>query len=337
MTGEKYHQDQLTDSEYIEWLGEQEWSLTQAVYLLHGFNPPESNKNEKQLQRQFPDAENLLQNHKEWAKRVKNLEKLNRQFPDDESQIQRMRRLKEEYPCYPGSWVNRAFSNGMNFKYSWIAIFPKWMPDQLSYVTEEEPDYHRLIQVFTRDTETRLRELVGFALNLNEYRKDNPTAEYYELLEDVNSKLQPKAKDIDYLPNRLVSPQRFFEICSSLDIVLDSRCLELVEWKMRHPELAAMLKDPSIAKKMRSRTKNGNKSLPEMGGNARAAKYEKLRLHAIALYKKGSFHSTRAASLRLVGPVNQFAKGNKDLIPLTENNAQDTIYKWLLEHDNQSK
>ena len=194
----------------------------------------------------------MLQHHKEWTEKVEKIEELSKQSPEAEKQRMLqwgLSQLKEEYTCNPGSWVNRAFSNGMNFKDSWKAIFPNWMPDEHSYVTEEEPDYHRFIQVFTRDTETRLRELVGFALNLNEYRKDNPTAEYNELLEDVNSKLQPKAKDIGDLPSRLVSPQLFVEICSGLDIVLDSRCYHWVEWKMKHPELAGYLKDSGKAKK----------------------------------------------------------------------------------------
>lgn len=329
MTSTQSQQDQLTDPEYIRWTEKQEWSLTQSVYLLKGFNPPESNKTEEQLQRLFPDAENLLQNHKEWAKRGKKLEKLNRQSFDDESQMQRMRRLKEEYPCNPGSWVNRAFSNGMNFKDSWKAIFPNWMPDQHGYVTEEEANYNRFIQVFTRDTPTRLRELVGFALNLNEYQKDNPTAEYNRLLEDVNGELQPKAKDIDDLPSRLVSPQLFIEICSRLDIALDSQCSHWVEWKMRHPELEGYLEGSGKAKK---RTKNSNKSLHEIGGEARADKLEELKQYAIKVYKSKPWSSMSQASRKHIDTVNTYAKSN-GLIPV----KKSTLLRWISEYKKETK
>ena len=74
-----------------------------------------------------------------------------------------------------------------------------------------------------------------------------------------------------------------------------------------------------------------NNSLPKMGGVARAAIYKKLELHAIELFKQGKFHNPRAASFRLVAPLNQYASDN-GLIPLTKNNAQDKIYRWLLKY-----
>ena len=56
-------QPKLTHSDYyIYWAKKEEWSLTEAVYLLHGFVPPGPELASDQLIEEFPDTKYLIEN-----------------------------------------------------------------------------------------------------------------------------------------------------------------------------------------------------------------------------------------------------------------------------------
>lgn len=331
MTSTQSQQDQLTDSEYIRWTEKQEWSLTQAVYLLQGFNPPKSNKTEKQLQRQFPDAENLLQRHKEWTEEVKKMEELSKQSPEAEKQKMLqwgLSQLKEGHPKCPEEWVGSASFDGLDLTDSWKAIFPMSVQEPLSFIHDEKPDYRRFVEKFTRDASTRLGELAVFVLGLNKYEKANPSDKFNDLLEDMNTALKINTKEFDKLASTPVSPRQFMNECPQHYFSWDNQCLPWVDWLTGHPELADMLKDSSSAKKVRSRTKNGNESLPEMGGNARAAIYALFKQQVIKLYREGEFKSKLQASKDLRPQIEIYRFDKQLKIPAPQ---PSTIYRWLRE------
>ena len=94
---------ELTDSKYVEWAEKQEWSLTEAVYLLHGKVRPESEQDEEQLRNQFSttvdkhirklegEVKELIEKLKDEVKKleeeVKKLEERNKQSTDTEKDI----------------------------------------------------------------------------------------------------------------------------------------------------------------------------------------------------------------------------------------------------------
>ncbi len=292
---------QLSDSDYIYWAKKDEWSLTQAVCLLYGFLPPESD---------FPDPEELIE-------------------------YQEQQKSKERTHC-PEEWVILAISDGHIVNDCWKLIYPHWIPDDIGVTLGKKLNYPRYIEVLGTNTSIALEQLVSFALNLSDEKMTSPPKEFGYLLEDMKKRLSIKTNNPEELRKRMVSPRQFMDKCPKSKFAINRKCLHWYELLNSNPDIADWLEGSNKVKKVRSGKKNSKESLPEKGGIARAAKYKKLELHSIELYIQKKFHSVRDASIRLVDPVNQYAEEN-GLILLTKNNAQATIYGWLLKYDKQSK
>ena len=114
-------QNQLTDSAYIQWMDKENWSLTEAIYLLHGQVPLESTVTNKYLLKEFPDAAEMLQHYSK---------------PNQEDSTE----------C-PEDWVFRAMNHDMGVTNCWKAIFIQMITDNFHF-HNGKPDYHRFIQVF---------------------------------------------------------------------------------------------------------------------------------------------------------------------------------------------
>ena len=96
----KQNQGQLFDSDYICWAEKKEWSLTEAVFVLHGRVPPGSELNVDQLIEEFPDDEEILQ------------------------------KLPEELRKSPEDWAFQLMYAGrMDVTGCWWLIYPQWIPD----------------------------------------------------------------------------------------------------------------------------------------------------------------------------------------------------------------
>jgi len=309
MTSTQNQSEHLFDSDYISWAEKEKWTLTEAVFVLHGRVPPGSELEIDQLIEEFPDE----------------IE----EFPDEGVLRNLPKPWQEGLRKSPEDWAFQLMYAGrMSVTGCWWLIYPQWIPDDFGITRGKKVNYRRFFKVLGPDTDTPLGELVSVALNLGDKKMVNPPREFYYLLDDMAQKLDIKANYHEELRGWLVSPRQFAGECPETKFVF-----ELLN---SNPNLAAWLKAPGKAKKVRSRTKNSDKSLAKKGGDTRGANYKKLELRAIELYQQGNFPSVRAASFHLVASVKQYAVDNA-LIPLTEKNAQSTIYKWLRKHVNQSK
>lgn len=210
-------QNQLTDLTYIQWVEKEEWSLTQAVYLLHGLVPPDSTVTNSVLVKEFPDAEKMFQN-----------------LPKSNQELFR--------EC-PENWALLAMADNMEVTDCWMAIFPQCIKDDFEYICGKIPDYRRFIQLFVSDTATRLGKLAEYVLNMGGNAVANPPMQFNNILEDMNTALGINTKEFDKLANTLVSPQQFMNECPHHYFSRESQCLQWVNWRNNHPELAASLED----------------------------------------------------------------------------------------------
>jgi len=176
--------NQLTDSAYIQWAKKKEWSLTQAVYLLHGLvPPPESEIAIDLLIKKFPRAKGLLQYYPKLNKN----EKSNQECPDTWVFLAAMHYTTDE-PC------NTDKHYSMDLPICWDAIFPKWIKGNGGYDFGRSPDYRRFIEVFTRDIRSPLGKLAEYVLNLGKDAMANPPDEYFAVLDDMDTALGINAK-----------------------------------------------------------------------------------------------------------------------------------------------
>ena len=229
----KIKQNELTDSDFIQWMDIEKWSLTEAVYLLHGFVPPGSTFTSKRLLKEFPDAKKLLQ-----------------YYPKPN---------QEESTARPEDWVFQARLDRMNVTVNWKAIFIQMIIDFFLNIHKSKPDYRRFIQVFVSDTKTSLKELAEYVLNLDETAMTDPPKEYFRVLQDMNTELGINAEDVGELPGKLVSPREFIKKCprhyfnpasdGGLMCTRQSACLWWVDWPSKYPKLAAKLKTLDKAKR----------------------------------------------------------------------------------------
>jgi len=218
--------NQLTDTAYAQWMEEEEWSLTQAVYLLHGFVPPATEIAIDQLIKEFPDAEGLLQHYPNLLKK------------------------KDKKKECPDTWVFLAATlYDMDVPICWDAIFPQWIKGNGGYHFGKSPDYRCFVQVYVSDTATPLGELAEYVLNLGEKAMINPPAEFYDILKYMNTALEMNAKEISELPGRFVSPRKFIAKCPGRYFNSNNQCRRWVNWPSKHPKLAAKLEASGKAKK----------------------------------------------------------------------------------------
>jgi hypothetical protein len=251
MTSKQSQQDQLTDSGYIEWAKQQEWSLTQAIYLLHGEDPPGSEQNEQvktlEGQIEWPTAKNLFQRHEEVRQRIEHLETLSRQSPEDEMLKRDLAQLKADY-LSPASWIHYAATIGIDVNNCWEALFHEYLAPELDYALFEKQEYSRFIRIFVTDEWTPLEYLV---LYVKELPMDQLTytsgdartvkEEFDELLLKMNTALDLKERLVD-LPGCQVSPRAFIQEYCRLHPNHKDRFTMWGGWLSDHKKLAAFLK-----------------------------------------------------------------------------------------------
>lgn len=79
----------LTDKQYIWWSQKEEWSLTQAVYLLHGKPPPDSEETVEQLRGEFPVSKRQIKISEEQIKtQQKHIKKLEGKISESTKQVE---------------------------------------------------------------------------------------------------------------------------------------------------------------------------------------------------------------------------------------------------------
>jgi hypothetical protein len=246
--------DQLTDSGYIEWAKQQEWSLTQAIYLLHGEDPPGSEQNEqvKTLEGQIEclTAKNIFQRHEEVQQRIEHLETLSRQSPEDEMLKRDLAQLKADY-LSPASWIHYAATIGIDVNNCWEALFHEYLAPELDYALFEKQEYSRFIRIFVTDEWTPLEYLV---LYVKELPMDQLTytsgdartvkEEFDELLLKMNTALELNKKLVD-LPDCTVSPRAFIQEYCRLHPNHEDRFTKWGGWLSDHKKLAKALKQSS--------------------------------------------------------------------------------------------
>jgi len=236
----------LSDSDYIYWAKKNEWSLTQAVYLLYGFLPPESD---------FPDQEELLEH-------------------------QRQQKSKER-THRPEEWVILAISDGHIVNDCWKLIYPQWIPDKIGITLGKELNYPRFIEVLGTNTDIPLGQLVSFTLDLCDKEMVKPPKEFDYLLQDMKKMLGIKANNSEELNKWLVSPRQFMEKCSETKFVINEKCLYWYKLLNSNPDIADWLEVPSNEKEERPVQTNeaGVNQAPEsknMKGDPLTKKLEKV-------------------------------------------------------------
>lgn len=218
MNGRAQHRRaHLDDSAYIRWAETDDWSLTQAVFLLHGHAPPRSKLSKENLIKKFPDAKKMIGN-----------------LPVSSGDNTRET---------PEDWAVLAMHDGMKITDSWRVIYSIWIPDDFRHIFGEIPDYRRFITVLVRDIATPLGSLAELVLNLGEASIHELPAKFENLLEDMNTLLDLGVNETGALSDQLVSPREFIEKCPPQYLTPASPCLHWLHWMNDHPTLSAWLND----------------------------------------------------------------------------------------------
>jgi hypothetical protein len=215
----------LTNEQCIEWAKREQWTITEAVFLLQGLLPPTNEMNAGQLIDKVLTSGWLLDPYDP--------------FVPAEPEVER--------PVY---WVGDAQRSNFKVTASWKAIFPLAGPGNLGALLDREPDYREFIKVFIRDTPTFFDELAGYVLNTNDPVKSSD--EYKKLLRDMSQAFG--SADTDKLANELISPRIFFEYCDANYFSMDSQCISPVNWLNwveENPQLARWIQKKSQPKQVR--------------------------------------------------------------------------------------
>ncbi len=254
----KNKQNKLTHSDYyIYWAKKEEWSLTEAVYLLHGFVPPGPELAIDQLIKVFPDIKRLVENLPErklakylespedWALRAISDENLADSKKLNEYRTEK--KLKKFTPP-PKEWVIRALYDGMAVTDCWKLIYPKWIPHDVNITFGKILDWPRFIKVLGTNTKTSLKELVRFALNLYDKKMAVSPRAFDHLLDDMATRLNIKTNSREELREWRVRPKQFMERCLEDNFAYDSECQHWYNLLLKHPKIAKFINLQQVRK-----------------------------------------------------------------------------------------
>lgn len=216
-------QNKLTDSDYIYWAKKENWLLTEAVYLLHGFVPPEPELTIDQLIEAFSDTEKLIKQFtpppREWVMLALSAEA----FADSEK-------------------LNEYVTD------CWKLIYPRWIPHDVNITFGKILDWPRFIEVLGTNTDTSLEKLVRFALNLYDKKMAVSLTEFDQLLDDMATKLSIETNSREELREWRVRPKQFMERCLEDNFAYDSECQHWYNLLLKHPKIAKFINLQQVRK-----------------------------------------------------------------------------------------
>ncbi len=212
----------LTERECIDWSRRDEWTPTEAVFLLHGMRPSECELPHDKLRKQYQAAQLLLA------------------LPSVYGNV---------WSNHPANWTRFAYEKMRSDLLSaWVAIFVNAIPESLASIFDEEPDYCRFIGAVAYGHKLPMRDLVRFALCIGDKTGVKRGRNLEDVLAAMVTRLEIDASSLGESQNVLVDAGKFVELYPKNLFPLDSRCEYWGNWTKSHQEISQWLAGKDISK-----------------------------------------------------------------------------------------
>ena len=212
----------LTERECIDWSRRDEWTPTEAVFLLHGMRPSECELPHDKLRKQYQAAQLLLV------------------LPSVYGNV---------WSNHPANWTRFAYEKMRSDLIStWVAIFVSEIPESLASIFDEEPDYCRFIGAIAYGHKLPMQDLIRFALCIGHKTGVKRGRNFEDVLAAMVTRLEIDASSLGESQNVLVDAGTFVELYPRNLFPLDSRCEYWRNWTKNHQEITHWLAGKGISK-----------------------------------------------------------------------------------------